>query len=326
MKKRVFVTGGSGFIGTNLISHLLNKGYEVCSFDIEIPRNIEHKKYWVQGELLDGSSLLDSTRQFGPDYFVHLGARTDLEGKVSSDYLENIDGVQNVIEVLRSVGGIERVLFASSRLVCRIGYSPTSDQDYCPTTAYGESKVIGEQIVRQNADRIPCPWLIVRPTSIWGPWFGAPYKDFFVSILRGRYVHPRGVKIRKSFGYVGNTVYMLEKLASCDSTLVDKKTLYLSDYPPIDVKTWADQISTMAGKRKIVEVPTQLLALAAWVGDMAKLAGIESPPLTSFRLDNLLTNMVYDTKDLESICGILPYSQEEGVQDTLNWLSNDIQN
>jgi hypothetical protein len=53
---------------------------------------------------------------------------------------------------------------------------------------------------------------MVRPTSIWGPWFEIPYRTFFDATARGRYLHPRGRKVRKSFGYVGNTVYQLDRL------------------------------------------------------------------------------------------------------------------
>ncbi len=43
---------------------------------------------------------------------------------------------------------VERAVIASSRLVCRIGYQPGFDEDYCPTTAYGASKVETECLVR----------------------------------------------------------------------------------------------------------------------------------------------------------------------------------
>ena len=67
----------------------------------------------------------------------------------------------------------------------RIGYQPDSDTDYCPTTAYGASKALGEEAVR--AAQLDVPWVIVRPTSIWGPWFDIPYRTFFDSIQHGRF-------------------------------------------------------------------------------------------------------------------------------------------
>ena len=165
----------------------------------------------------------------------HLAARTDLGGATLADYAANTRGVENLIDAASSSATIRRVMFASSRLVCKIGYQPAADDDYCPSTVYGESKAIGERVVRARAASAAWDWIIVRPTSIWGPWFGVPYRVFFDAVARGRYVHPRGRRIAKSFGYVGNTVHQLLALASAPSADLHARTLYLADYPPIDV-------------------------------------------------------------------------------------------
>lgn len=320
---KVFITGGSGFIGTNLIDFLLHKEVEVLNFDIRPPRNKAQNKYWVEGDILDLEKLKFSVEGFNPDYIVHSAARTDLNGSTIEDYPANTEGVSNVIDALRYSKSLKRVLFASSRLVCKIGYQPKSDIDYIPTTAYGESKVLGEQIVRDRAGDIPCSWMIFRPTSIWGPWFDVPYKDFFMMILNGRYVHPSGKRIRKSFGYIGNSVYMIDKFLFCDANLIHGKTLYLTDYPELEVKYWANLIATKSGNRPPREVKYSILKLAALCGDVAKYFGWKNPPLTSFRLENLLTEMLHDTKEVKDICGKLPFNLEKGVEETLVWINNE---
>ena len=120
-----------------------------------------------------------------------MAARTDLDGSSIDDYSANTDGCRAVIEAAARHPQIQRVIFASSMLVCALGYSPKHDSDYCPTTRYGESKVLGERYVREMAaDHFP--WTIVRPTSLWGPWFSVPYKKFFDAVARRMYLHPRG--------------------------------------------------------------------------------------------------------------------------------------
>jgi len=319
---KVFVTGGSGFIGTNLIEFLLDKGIEVLNFDIKVPRNKTHNEYWIEGDILDFTALKVSVENYDPDYIVHLAARTDLDGATVDDYPANIEGVSNVIDSLQVSKSLKRVLFASSRLVCKIGYQPESEDDYKPTTAYGESKVLGEKIVRDRARDIPCPWMIFRPTSIWGPWFDVPYKDFFMMILNGRYVHPSGKRIRKSFGYVGNSVFMIDKFLACDANFIHGKTLYLTDYPELEVKEWASLIATKSGNKPPRDVPYFILKLAAVCGDGLKVCGWKNPPLTSFRLENLLTEMLHDTKEVKGICGKLPFNLETGVDATLEWINN----
>lgn len=317
---RFLVTGGSGFIGTNLCTFLVDRGGAVLNVDRSVPRNKKASYYWKSLDICDYPLLASAFAEFAPDYVIHLAARTDLDGLSLEDYRSNTDGVRNVIEASLGCKGIKRVIFASSRLVCRIGYQPSSDDDYCPTTMYGESKVIGESIVRDLAAHAHWSWCIVRPTSIWGPWFDVPYRQFFDSVVTGRYVHPKGVKVLKSFGYVGNTVHQLSTLLKAHDAFVDRKTLYLADYPPIEVQSMANQIRLQLKKPAVRQVPVTLMKILARVGDVAKQVGMRNPPLTSFRLSNLLTPMVYDLDPLERIVGPLPFDMETGVRNTLDWL------
>lgn len=317
---RFLITGGSGFIGSNLCSFLADSGAAVLNIDQLPPRNIREYSIWKSLDICDFPLLVSSFAEFAPDYVIHLAARTDLDGFCLQDYCSNTDGVRNVVNASLSCSSVKRVIFASSRLVCKIGYVPSSDNDYCPTTIYGESKVIGESIVRDLAAHAPWPWCIVRPTSIWGPWFDIPYRQFFDSVLDGRYVHPKGVNVLKSFGYVGNTIHQLTTLIKAPAALIDRKLFYLADYPPIEVQSMANQIRYQLQKPAVRQAPVSLLKIFARLGDVAKQVGMRNPPLTSFRLANLLTPMVYDLEPLETIVGPLPYNMESGVRHTLDWL------
>lgn len=317
---RILVTGGSGFIGTNLVEHFTKSADEVLNLDIQPPRNPEHHQYWRACDILDGDTLLSHVHEFSPEFIFHMAARTDLNGQTVDDYAANTVGVENLIHAVESLPSLRRIIFASSRLVCRIGYMPHDELDYCPSTPYGESKVIGEEIVRAAASRISCSWIIVRPTSIWGPWFDVPYKDFFLSIATGRYVHPGNVMIEKSFGFVGNTVDELVHLMNAPSDRVSGKTLYLADYPPINVKIFADAIQRTMCARPIRTVDICFIHAIAKIGDALKRLGWQNPPLTTFRLNNLLTPMVHDLEPLQAIVGPLPYSMDDGVRITVDWL------
>ncbi len=317
---RVLITGGSGFIGTNLVAHFAGRSDEVRNLDIASPRNATHEKYWYKGDVTDRASLTAFVRDFSPEFIVHMAARTDLDGRSVDAYRANTLGVQNLLAAIEGMPSLQRVIFASSRLVCRIGYQPRDEFDYCPSTRYGESKVIGEKIVRDAASRIPCPWLIVRPTSIWGPWFDVPYKTFFLSIAKRRYVHPGSGQILKSFGFVSNTVHELQCLLDAPGEAVRGKTLYLADWPPVDIAQMANSIQRRLGIPPIKAVNQGVLRAVAWLGDTLKALGWHDPPLTSFRLNNLLTPMVHDLKPLRAIVGELPNTMEMGVSITVDWL------
>ncbi len=215
-RAKAVVTGGSGFIGTNLVESLMLGGDEVLNFDVEPPRNPRHRHLWRAIDCLNGSDLREALESASPDYIFHLAARTDLGGDTVEDYVANTGGTANICAAIPRCPGLKHVIFASSLLVCRPGYSPKDQNDYLPTTPYGESKVISEQIVRGAPD-LCCRWTIVRPTHIWGPWFRAPYRDFFTMVERGFYVHPRVGDIRKAFGFVGNVVHQLGRIVEAET-------------------------------------------------------------------------------------------------------------
>lgn len=317
--KNLVITGGSGFIGSNLIDHYRNQGLTVHNLDSAPPRNRLQRDAWRKLDILDREALASAFAELEPDWIFHLAARTDMDGRSLDEYRANTDGVRNVLQAAQQAGFKGRMVLASSRLVCRIGYQPVNDRDYCPTTAYGRSKMEGEKIVYAAGDQT-FEWFQVRPTSIWGPWFDVPYRNFFDTVRKGLYVHPSGRPILKSYGYVGNAVFCLDKLMQAPREQVQGRMFYLCDYKPLELGGWADLIQTVLGAPRIRRVPRALLKPLALAGDGLKHVGMRNPPLTSFRLNNLTTEMVHDARPLEAICGPLPYSLEQGVEATAQWL------
>ena len=167
---KVIVTGSSGFIGTNLIQFFIENEIKVLGLDVVKPRDISHDEIFKFCDIRDSITLSLILNDFQPDYIIHLAARTDLNGNSLSDYNSNILGVENMCNASSTLRSLKKIFFASSMLVCKNGYTPSSYVDFCPSTVYGESKAKGEIIVRQYADRLP-NFVIARPTSIWVPWF-----------------------------------------------------------------------------------------------------------------------------------------------------------
>jgi len=315
---RVFVTGGSGFIGTNLVQSLVDDGREVVNFDHRPPVNRQHETFYRPGDLLDATALKSAMRAFQPDLVVHLAARCDLNGSSHAEYSVNTMGVQNVISAMESAGSIQRVVFASSRYVHATALQPEREDEYSPFTNYGASKAEGEKIVR--ASGLGIPWIIIRPTSIWGPWFGVPYRGFFDAVRKGLYLHPRGEALYKTYGYVGNVVHQIKQFLAVPAERVHRRTFYVADYQPLEVREMAEIIREAFGSLPVREVPAGVLRVLAKAGDGFKKIGWSNPPLTSFRLSNLQTQMVYDMSATEEVAGRCPYDIRDGVQATVEWI------
>jgi GlcNAc-P-P-Und epimerase len=312
----VLITGASGFIGTNLLEHYASMGYRVRNIDIRKPRNTTHLPFWANVDITDLPSLRREVLEFNPDYIVHLAARTDLDGEHLADYSANTVGVRNLIAAIAGLPRLKKIIIASSMLVCRSGYAPRDERDYCPNTVYGESKVETEKIVRAGV--IACDWAIIRPTSIWGPWFDVPYRGFFDLVRSGLYFHIGRKSCVKTYGYVGNAVYQIEKLLFADTTDEAKKVFYIGDSPPTNIEEWANEIAGELGKR-IIRMPYSIIRIAACLGDLLKKIGIGFP-MTSFRLRNMMTNNVIDLSTTAAIAPNLPFGRIDGVRLTLDWM------
>lgn len=315
---RFLITGASGFIGTNAVDFALANGLTVINFDIRPPRKVSHQQYWRQVDIRERASLISAVKEFGPTHILHLAAVTGMDIDNLEYFDANTVGVQNLIDSTFEAPLLRKTVFTSSLLVCRNGYIPQSDIDYCPPNLYGKSKVIGEQMVRSSAPA--GKWAIVRPTSIWGPWFEFSYMTFFRIVDWGLYIHPGKTPIIKPLGFVDNTVYMMIKLLFSELDSSHAQTYYLADYPEHSIQEWGDLIQRNLGTRKIPVMPIGVLRAIASLGDVCKKLGWQNPPLTNFRLNNMLTGAHYPIEKIQDLVGTLPYSMDDGVRRTIQWM------
>lgn len=317
---KILIIGGSGFIGTNLVSYLLDKDYTILNIDITEPRNKAQIQYWKKVDITDYDSLLAAIKEFNPDYIVHLAARTDILGRDVKDYPANTIGVENVLKCCYQLPNLKKVLFTSSMLVMESGHIAKHILDYCPPNAYGISKVETENIVKDN--HLACDWAILRPTSIWGPWFDT-YKDFFKMIMAGRYVTFGKKLCTKTYGFVGNIVYQIDCLLKADTSNLkfEDRIFYLGDKPDYDINEWGREIADICGK-KIPSIPFFIIRIAAYVGDFIKLFGI-MPPMSSFRLKNMMTNNIMDVSPTFKYAPDPPYTRRQASEITVKWVRDN---
>lgn len=313
---KILITGGSGFIGSNLIEYFLNSdGIEVLNIDKEIAQDNRISAITKICDIRDYEKLHRLVQEFDPSYIVHLAARTDLDGNTIEDYSSNTDGVRNIIQISKDLDNLKKILITSSMLVCKAGYYPKSNVDYCPTTLYGESKVLTEKITIEEKPN--CKWYFLRPTSIWGPGFKVPYRNFFDMVMKGYYFHIGKKSCTKTYGYVGNTIYQIQSILFSEKDIPNGEVFYLGD-PALNIETWANNIAGKIGQ-KIYRVPFFLIKTAAKLGDILKNFNIIFP-MTSFRLKNMTTDNIIDLSKTQEIAPNPPYSVEMGIEKTIQWL------
>lgn len=313
---RVLVTGGSGFIGTHLVRLLLSTGHDVVNLDVNPPDDADLLDCYRCASILNLSEVKEVLSNFQPTHVVHLAALAVMEGKSIEDFRANTEGTKNVISAVKSTPSVERLIITSTQHVRRPGSGPaSSDDDYDPLMLYGESKVITEQVTR-TAD-IDCVWTIVRPTLVWGPGHLPLANGLFKLMKQGRYIHPSNDTVKRSYGYVKNVAWQIERLLLVDPKTIDRKTLYVADgnLQQID---WINAMSVGLTGKKVRTVPLWSIKALAKLGDLLKLVGLPFPMFTS-RLKNLTTNNVVPVEATEVILGPVPISLEQGIEETVEW-------
>lgn len=316
MNERILITGASGFIGTNLLEDLLKKGYEVCNIDFNSPKIDNRNNVWKNVDITDNAAFEKAVLEFQPDYLVHLAARTDLDGKTLEDYSANVVGVENLMKIVHKLSNLKKIIITSSKFVTRNGYKIKNQHDYCPHTKYGESKV--ETEIRVWEDQPQCDWCIIRPTSIWGPWFGVPYRNFFDMVMRRMYFHIGHIKCHKTYGYIGNAIYQIEQLLFTETPDEDNKVFYIGDEPAYEINEWADEIANELGFR-VPTMPVWFVKCLAKFGDFLSLFGIHFP-MQSFRFENMTNDGTNDMTNTYRIAPNMPYTRLEGTKETIKWI------
>ena len=314
---KILVTGSSGLIGRWVGKRLDAEGLVWAGVDLRPKLETQSSLGHYQMDLMDGKGLAEVFERFEPTHLIHLAARCDLNGTTVEDYEVNRRGVEQLCELVKVTPSMERAIYTSSQLVCKVGYVPQTDSDYCPHTIYGQSKVATEEVTRR-LDGGGVDWCLARPTTVWGPHMGEHYQSLLRHIKKGSYFHSGSGTLYKSYSYAENIAHQYFKLLTAPKEQIHQQVFYMADYEPLSLRDYANSLASEMDAKRPWTMPLPLARLVALGGDVLNKCGL-SFPYNSFRLNNIRTEYIFDMTKTESVCGPLPKSFEEGVRETVKW-------
>lgn len=260
---KIFLTGSSGFIGSNLKPLLESKGFEV---------------YCLQNDLLDFSSVSEEVLNEQPDIIVHLAARTEVEKSFYEQITFsqiNYVGSVNLIEAASRIKNLKNFLFASTMEV--YGWQPISDEvernivpkkflDFDentiphPNAPYAVAKYGVEKYLEYMHRSCNFPFTAIRQTNS----FGRHDNDFFVTeqIITQMLKNKDEIFLGYSEPY-RNFIHindLLEAWLICieNSHLVnDGKIFTLGPNNAIKISDYADMIGNMLNWKGIIHWNTK---------------------------------------------------------------------
>jgi len=180
-RETILITGGCGFIGTNLVKHLAEKGYQIRILDnLSTGKEENLRALQIQHLQLHNIDLIvDDIRNQavvnravkGVAAVVHLAAHTDVVGSIenpSEDWDINVNGTLNLLEACRK-NGVERFILASSNAV--LGEQPPPINESViprPLSPYGASKLAGEGLCSSYCHSFSLKTVSLRFANCYG--------------------------------------------------------------------------------------------------------------------------------------------------------------
>ena len=222
---KVLVTGGAGFIGTNLVLNLLSNGYEVKVLDdlsTGLKSNIPKDTEFVNANILEVSQINRAIEDC--EVVVHLAARGSVPRSIKdpiATHNVNTTGTLNVLEAARNSQC--HYIFSSSSSVYGSNMSLPKNEDMVlrPITPYAASKMSGEGLSLAYAESYGLAVSTFRFFNIFGPW-QRPDHEYAAVLPKwiSRCMEDREIEIfgdgeqTRDFTYVGTVVKIIDNCIS----------------------------------------------------------------------------------------------------------------
>jgi UDP-glucose 4-epimerase len=178
---RALVTGGAGFIGSNVVDALLARGDEVTVIDDlstgrreNLDGALARGAELVEGDIRDAAALADLLARLRPDAVFHLAAQIDVRRSIvdpAVDARVNVEGTINLLEAARAVEGIRIVNTSTGGAIYGEGriLPATEDHPVAPQSGYGQSKFSAEGYCDLYSRLHGLSTLSLRYGNVFGP-------------------------------------------------------------------------------------------------------------------------------------------------------------
>jgi len=262
--KKIFITGGAGYVGSVLTPYLLNKGYEVTVLDLMLYGDTLNKNKnlnIIKGDIRD-KKLLNKTIK-SHDVVLHLACISndpsfELNPALGKEI--NLDAFEPLVEISKSLG-VKRFVYASSSSVYGVKKEKNVDEDMSlePLTDYSKFKADCEKILLKY-NSLNFTSVVLRPATVCG-YSPRQRLDLVVNILTNLAYHKReitifgGEQLRPNI-HIKDMVRAYELFLNVDSKKISGKIFNIG-FENLTVNQLANQVQKVIGLDvKVKKLPT----------------------------------------------------------------------
>jgi nucleoside-diphosphate-sugar epimerase len=283
----VFVTGGSGFVGRNLIRALVARGDEVRALarsDASMRAVEALGAKAVKGDLDDVGAMTEAMRK--ATLVFHAAAQTDLTGTREQFYKVTVTGTENVLAAARAAG-VKRVVHIGTEAVLADGKpivraDETRPRATHPAGLYPWSKGLAEErVVAANRDGLET--VVVRPRFIWGADDTSVLPKIIETVKSGRFRWVAGGHYPTSTCHVANVVE--GALLAADKGKPGE-IYFLTDGEPVEIRKFlGDMLRTQNVDPGDKTVPRWVARLGATLTSWMKTPMITKTEIALFAVE-----------------------------------------
>ncbi|RBA24021.1 NAD-dependent epimerase/dehydratase family protein [Herminiimonas fonticola] len=290
----IAVTGGTGFIGRNLVLHHLALGDEVRVLSRRSPSSVRlpDSVKWYCGDLTSATGLESFVDQV--DVLYHCAGEIRDEALMSALH---VDGTRELINA--ATGKIGRWVQLSSVGVYGFPQSGeiTEVSPQCPTGIYEITKKQSDDLVVEAGMGGAFDWAILRPSIVFGEQMANQSLFQMIKVIDKKmffFIGRPGASA--NYIHVDNVVYALSLCASLPQAA--GKFFNLSDYVTLEV--FVGMIADALGKnRPCIRLPVIVTKEISRMGTLLS----KRFPLTESRINAMTTRVVYPTNSIQSVLG-----------------------
>ena len=233
---RALVTGGAGFIGSNLVDALLERGDEVSIVDdlssgkeSNLESALARGATLHHGDIRDGAQMADLVGREQPEVVFHLAAQIDVRVSIDRpgfDARTNVEGTVNTLEAARLAGSVRRFVFSSTggAIYGETADVPTPETvEPLPESFYGQSKQAAELYLAAYTRIYDLSTVALRFGNVYGPRQDPHGEAGVIAIFCGKYEQGERPKVfgdgtqTRDYIFVGDLVEAIIAAGDADA-------------------------------------------------------------------------------------------------------------
>lgn len=309
--EKYLVTGGAGFIGSNIVEELVKKGCRVRVLDNFITGKRENLKPFsnnielIEGDIRDINTARKSVK--GVDYVLHQAALRSVPKSVDNPTLSNNINVNGTLNILIAAkeAGVQRVVYASS------------------SSIYGDCKIFPER-----EDFIPRPISPYAVSKLTGEYYGYTFtKTFGLDVVSLRYFNVFGPRQNPESKYSAVIPAFISRILAGKSPVVEGDGRQSRDFTYVENVVLANLAAAKAKNAagKVFNVACgKSYSVLDIIKYLEKFLGVKVKPEYTKARRGDARKTIADIAKMKRILDLTPKIQfDEGLKKTLDWFRSD---